>query len=111
MPGKLRLNPDDRLVEVTVRQLGQRIPEPLHQRLGELCDLVYEDGAPRRPTKEDLIAAIILGAPEDPAQLKAMLDTYGRALVRDAFLDIAVSDTAVIELAPRTPGPRHGRRR
>lgn len=110
MPGNLHFNPDDRLIEATVRQLGQRIPEPLHRRLGELCDLVYEDGAPRRPTKEDLIAAIILGAPEDPTQLKAMLDAYGRARVRDAFIDLALADTAVIELAPRTPGPRRGRR-
>jgi hypothetical protein len=110
MPRKLRFNPDDRLVEATEKQLGQRIPEPLHERLDELCDRVYESGAHSRPTKADLISAIILAAPEDPAELKAMLAQYGQARVRDALVGIGPSDAAVIELAPRRPGPRRSAR-
>lgn len=108
MARNLRFSPDDRLVEATPKQLGQRIPEPLHRRLEELCDIVYDAGAARRPTKEDMVASLVLGAPEDSARLQEMLASYGRARVRDAFVDKAPTNSPVIELKPRKPGPRRG---
>lgn len=38
----------DRLVEAAPKPLGQDVPEPIHERLKQLCDLVYEAGESRR---------------------------------------------------------------
>lgn len=108
MAGDVRLNVGDRLIETLPKALGQRVPEPLHRRLIELCDLVYEAGQPQRPTKADMLAALILAAPEDPEELVALLQRYGRARVGDAFL--AGPEGDVIEFAARTSGPRRGSR-
>lgn len=105
--GKTRLNATDRLIEADPKALGQRVPEPLHVRLIELCDAVYESGEAHRPTKADMLAALILAAPEDPAELVGLLQRYGRAQVSDAILS-APDNATVIEMAPRTPGPRRG---
>jgi hypothetical protein len=104
---KIRFNADDRLIEASPKTLGQRVPEPLHRRLMELCDAVYEAGEPQRPTKADMLAALILGAPEDPAKLIDLLREYGRARVGQAMLS-RPSEGAVLEFAPRTSGPRRG---
>lgn len=102
----IRLRAADRLLEASPKALGQRVPEPLHRRLIELCDAVYEAGEPRRPTKADMLAALILAAPEDPARLVEMLQAYGKARVRDAVLSRPDGD--LIEFAARTPGPKRG---
>jgi len=104
----LRLRAGDRLLEADPKALGQRVPEPLHRRLLDLCDLVYEAGQPQRPTKADMLAALILAAPEDPGALVDLLQRYGRAQVRDAL--IAVPEGEVVEFAERTSGPRRGNR-
>ena len=105
MPRKAPLKATDRLIEADARALGQRVPEPLQQRLIELCDAVYDAGEPHRPTKADLIAALILAAPEDPHELVALISAYGRATVGDALL-ARPADGEVIEFARRTSGPR-----
>ena len=107
MAGKVRFNAADRLIETAPKALGQRVPEPLHRRLIELCDAVYEAGEPRRPTKADMLAALILAAPEDPERLIEILLTYGRARVRDALL-AKPDDGDVIEFPARTSGPKRG---
>lgn len=107
MEEKLRFKATDRLIEASPKALGQRVPEPLHARLIQLCDAVYESGEPHRPTKADLLAALILAAPEDPGALIEMLRRYGRAQVAEASLG-APTDAAVVEFAPRNSGPRRG---
>lgn len=104
---KIRFRASDRLIEAEPKALGQRVPEPLHRRLIELCDAVYEGGEPHRPTKADMLAALIFAAPEDPTKLVEILQRYGKARVGDAVL--TRSDNGdVIEFAPRTSGPRRG---
>lgn len=106
--GKIfKFKPHDRLMEAAPKPLGQRVPEPLHQRLIELCDAVYESGEPSRPTKADMVAALILAAPEDPEALVELLRSYGRARVVDA-LPSASEQADVIKLTERTSGPRRG---
>jgi hypothetical protein len=105
VPRKAPLKATDRLIEAEARTLGQRVPEPLQQRLIELCDAVYDAGEPHRPTKADLIAALILAAPEDPDELVALIGAYGRATVGDALL-ARPAEGDVIQFAPRTSGPR-----
>ena len=109
MGRRIRLNMSDRLIEAEPKKaLGQRLPEPLHRRLLELCDLVYESGQPQRPTKADLLGALILAAPEDPEVLIELLQRYGKADVRQAFVDSP--EDSVLELVERTSGPRRGTR-
>jgi hypothetical protein len=109
MTRNLRFIATDRLIEADPKALGQRIPEPLHARVDALCDLVYEAGEAHRPTKAEMIAALILGAPEDPARLLDLVKAYGRACVRDAALGDG-DDADVIDLPRRKSGPRSPRR-
>lgn len=103
--GPVELKATDRLIEAESKALGQRVPEPLQRRLIELCDAVYEAGEPRRPTKAELLGALILAAPEDPDEIVELLRAYGRATVRDALV-ARPDEGAVIAFARRRPGPR-----
>jgi hypothetical protein len=106
----VQLKAADRLIEAETKALGQRIPEPLQHRLIELCDAVYEAGQPHRPTKADMLAALILAAPDDPESLIEVLQRYGRARVSDALVTRSDGDGDVIAFAPRTSGPRRASR-
>jgi hypothetical protein len=106
MPDFIR---DQRLREAPNSGLGQRIPEPLHDRVERLCDLVYEAGY-ERPTKARMIAALLLAAEANPERLAAALAAYDRATVGDALLE-GESDRAVVSLPQRRPGPRSVARR
>jgi hypothetical protein len=96
----------DRLVKAKTASLGQRVPEPLHHRLVRLCDIVYDAGERVRPTKADMVAALILAAPEEPEELVRLLRAYGSATVGDTVVG---EPQDVISLESRTPGPRTGR--
>lgn len=91
--------------------LGQRVPEPLHERVEQLCDLAYEAGEPRRPTKQQMVAALLFGAPTDAEELVELLHRYGRATVADALIGSEAPAGDVIELPTRKSGPRSPRRR
>jgi hypothetical protein len=103
-----RFKASDRLLEASPKPLGQRVPEPLHVRLLDLCDLVYASGETRRPTKAEILGAMILAAPEDPAALVAMLNAYGRADVGSALVG-SRKGADVVRFERRLPGPRRGR--
>jgi hypothetical protein len=107
----INFRPTDRLVEATAKPLGQDVPEPIHERLKQLCDLVYEAGEPRRPTKQEMVAAVIFGSPTTPEELIDLLRRYGRATVADAFLPSQAPTGSVISLPKRTSGPRSPRGR
>lgn len=109
MASKLEYDANARLIEADPKPLGQRVPEPLHARLIELCDLVYEAGEHHRPTKAEMVAALILAAPEDPARLVELLRGYGRARVADAPVGRSEEGDVVV-FPQRTSGPRRGRR-
>jgi hypothetical protein len=97
-----------RLIEADPRPLGQRIPNPLHERVDELCDVVYRAGH-ARPTKVRMLAAVLLAAPTDPATLDALLRAFDRATVGDALVAPGRADGNVIRLPERKSGPRSGR--
>jgi hypothetical protein len=104
-------DPSDRLVEPNPVPLGQRVPEPIHERVEQLCDLVYEAGEPRRPTKQQMVAALLFGAPADAEELAELLRRYGRATVADALVHSEAAVGDVIQLPKRRSGPRSSRRR
>lgn len=101
----------DRLVEAAAKPLGQDVPEPIHERLKQLCDLVYEAGETRRPTKQEMVAAVIFGSPTTAQELTDLLRRYGKATVADAFVPSQAPTGSVISLPKRTSGPRSPRGR
>jgi hypothetical protein len=98
--------PNQRLTEADPKPLGQRIPNPLHERVDELCDVVYRAGG-ARPTKVRMLAALILAAPTDPSTLDDLLRTFDGATVRDALVAPQRSSGNVIQFPERKSGPRH----
>lgn len=100
-------NPQQRLIEVRHKSLGQQVPEPLHERVEQLCDLVYEAGEAQRPSKMQMVAALLFGSPIEADELIDLLRRYGRATVADALVEsTAPADASVIELPARKSGPR-----
>ncbi len=84
MPAQNR--PDDRLVTAEPKKLlGSRVPAPLHERMERRCELAYEAGEARQPSKEQMIAAILLASPTDGAKLRELLNAYGQATVADVL--------------------------
>jgi len=99
-----RFDLNDRLDGAHARNLGAAIPEPLHMRIDELCELVY--GARfARPSRKRLIAALLLAAPTDPVELQRLLTNYDAALVGDALV-AQPSGGGIVEFPRPKPGPR-----
>jgi hypothetical protein len=104
-----KLDSRDRLVESADKPLGQRVPAALHERVERLCDEAFAAGEPVRPSKMTMIAAVLLAAPTDGAELRALLRRYGEATVGEALPGEATGDMSIIELPRRKSGPRAGR--
>ena len=100
---------NERLSESAARSLGAEVVVPLHERVDQLCDLVYAAGH-ARPPKRKMLSALILNAPEDAAELTAMLDAYDRATTAEALVG-STTPGDVVEFPKRRPGPRPGSRR
>jgi hypothetical protein len=104
-------NATDRLVDAHKEQLTGRVPEPLHERLEQLCDAAYDAGETRRPGKAEMLAAVILASPTAPQDVVDMFRNYGKATVVDAFLPSQQPTGAAVTLPTRTSGPRSMRSR
>lgn len=100
---------EERLEEAKQRGVGVDMAVPLHERIEELCDRVYEAGY-ARPSKRKMLAALVLASPTDPTQLDALLRDYDRARVRDSLLGSPAEGT-VVDLPNRRSGPRPKRAR
>jgi hypothetical protein len=95
---------DQRLEEVKHRGVGVTMAEPLHERLEQLSDLMYEAGL-QRPSKRRLLAALVLSSPTDPKALDELVRKYDGAVVGDAILHTELLGT-VVEFPSRRSGPR-----
>ena len=99
-----KLDPTERLDQASGPALGTRVHEVLHARVDDLADLVLEAGF-RRPTKRELLSALILGAAPDPEELNRLVVEFQGATVADARLG---EPGNVIEIKDRKVGrPRH----
>lgn len=104
-------NRDQRLSEADPKALGQRVPLPLHERIDELCDLLY-DAKHARPTKVKMLAALVLAAPVDTTKLNQMLRRYDAATVADALVAGRAGKGKRVAFPERKPGrPRSPRPR
>jgi hypothetical protein len=99
--------PDERLSESSQSSVGVQMPDALHERIEQLSEAVRDAGH-RRPTKREMISALVLASPVDGDELAAVIQVFHRACVRDAL--VACDDTTdVIEFSRRRPGPRKRR--
>ncbi len=94
----------ERLDEARERGVGVNMPVPLHERIDQLCELVYQAGL-ARPTKRKMLAALVLGSPTDANELDRLLRLYDQARVRDALATAAPEGT-IVEFPRRASGPR-----
>ena len=104
-----KIPPDSRLVEVEKAPLGQRVPAPLHDRIEWLCDLAYEAGEPRRPSKMEMVAAVVLASPTDGESAREILKKLGEATVADALPGSESKPGDLVQLGKRKSGPRSGK--
>jgi hypothetical protein len=102
-----RFNTGDRLEAVRHRSVGVDLPLPLHERIDELCQVVY-DATYDRPPIRKMLAALVLAAPADASKLQQLLDTYQRACVSDSLV-LTRSADGIVEFPDRKSGPRRSR--
>jgi hypothetical protein len=95
---------DERLDEAKERGVGVNMPVPLHERIEDLCDLVYQAGC-ARPTKRKMLAALVLGYSSEANELQRLLGDYDRARVADALV-AATPEGSVVSFPRRVSGPR-----
>jgi hypothetical protein len=100
-------DPEDTLATATEFQIGVAIPGPLSARLDALVERAHKSG--ERTNRKELLAALILSAPESEAALSRVVRRYRRARVADAFVVDADPADFVNPARPRgprrTPGP------
>jgi hypothetical protein len=95
---------EERLAEAKQRGVGVDMAVPLHERIEQLCELVYAAGS-ARPSKGKMFAALVLGSPTAPDELDGLLRAYDGARVRDALVT-SKPDATVVEFPHRRSGPR-----
>lgn len=84
-------------------------PAPIDQRLKQLVEQAIDAGEPELLSRSELLAALVLTAPNDAAALRAILERYRQARVRDCRVGKTAVTGNVIVLAERRPGrPKRG---
>ncbi len=90
------------MADATAFQIGIAVPGPLSARLDALVKRAHRSG--ERTNRKELLAALILAAPDSEANLSRLVRRYRRARVADAF--VADEDPApFLDPAP-SRGPR-----
>lgn len=95
--------PKERLLDCPEMDVGLALPLPVTRRLDLLTRRLDEAGD--RGYRKELIAALILAAPEDGAELADLLRRYRTALARDAAVKGSAA-AAVLEGERPAPGRR-----
>lgn len=107
MDSKGDIEPGDLLRETVERPIGVTVPVPLSKRLDGL--VLRAEAAGARVYRKDLVAALILAAPDTPEELLALFTRYRRARAVDAAL--ADGDAGeVLRLERAKPGRRPRRK-
>jgi hypothetical protein len=97
------VDPVRALRETQERSIGVSVPILLSQRLDELVRLTETAGA--RLYRKDLVAALLLAAPEDPEELLQLFLRYRKATAAEAAIGDATEGT-VLKLERPKPGRR-----
>jgi hypothetical protein len=98
----------DRLQDCDELRIGVGVPSPLSARLDLLVEAADAGGA--RASRKELLAALLLTAPESPEQLSEMIRRYRIAKVGEATVQ-GFDRQRVLSPEATKPGPRSRRRR
>lgn len=101
-----RPNPEDRSLRDSERTGTMfNLPVALHHRLDKLVELTIDGGV--RAHRIDVVAALILAAPEDSEELLKLHLDYGKARVKDAAVkDEPIANVLHIDRAKPGRRPR-----
>jgi hypothetical protein len=102
-----QFNLSERLDESRERGVGVNMPDALHERIEQLCEAMRAAGH-RRPSKREMLSAIVLTSPVETDKLAAAVDEFHRVCVRDALVECSEPGD-VVEFPHRGPGPRSAR--
>jgi hypothetical protein len=96
------LSPEAKLTSCVERSITLGLPGPLNERLDRLVELADDEGA--RTNRKELVAALVLAAPESATQLADAVIALRKAKASDAAVsgDLA----SVLEFRRHQPGPR-----
>ena len=95
------LDPADPLAEAAAYQIGVAVPGPLSARLDALVRCVHNAG--QQTNRKELLAALVLAAPENQDGLQKLLRSYRLATIADAFVADEDPDTFLQPERPRGP--------
>ena len=98
-----RLDLGEKLIEAEETNAAIDWPVALHHRVDQLVSLAVSEG--ERTTRKELVAALVLAAPESGEELSLLLRTYRKAVARDALMNLDQGEN-VVELRRLGPGPR-----
>ncbi len=99
---KVVINPEARLPQCQEQQVSVGLPAPINERLDQLVELADEEGA--KTSRKELLAALILSAPEAAEELARAVIDYRKARARDAA--VGGDASPVLSLRRHLPGPR-----
>ncbi|MFF4876339.1 hypothetical protein [Micromonospora sp. NPDC000668] len=103
MTTRRRISADTLLPECPEKRIGLALPAPISERLDELVRLAEANGD--RTNRKELVASLILAAPESGADVSDLLHAYRRSSARAARLD-GNADEPTIAIRSHPPGPR-----
>lgn len=102
-PSSFTLDADALVTDCPDTQIGARWPWPVHQRLDGLFAVAKRAGA--RPSRAELIAAIVCAFPAEPEALRDALTTYRTSTVGAVALREPEQGN-VVRIDRRRPGRR-----
>lgn len=88
-------------------QVSFRLPFPLNERLDALVAIADSDGA--RTNRTELVAAVLLAAPQDADALLNLVLGYRRASAREALIRDA-DPSKILQFRHHPRGPRRKKR-
>ena len=97
------IDPSRPLQDTEERSIGVSLPVPLSRRLDLLVERAERAGA--RAYRKDIVAALILAAPENSQELLELFTRYRKATAGDARL-AGEPRAAVLRLQRAKPGRR-----
>jgi hypothetical protein len=98
-----RLDLSEKLIEAEETNAAVDWPVAIHHRVDELVALAVAEG--ERTTRKELVAALVLAAPESGEDLGKLLRSYRKGVARDALINVSKGEN-VVELRRPGPGPR-----
>ncbi len=107
MTTRRRISADTLLPECPEKSIGVALPAPISERLDDLVRLAEATGD--RTNRKEMLASLILAAPEIGEDVSNLLRTYRRSTARVASLG-GGTDVPTIPIRSHRPGPRPRRR-